>query len=190
MQVPRFNAYALIPGCLSGAFFSFATAWSFLARESLGISTQEYGVWFLFLPAGFMFGNLMSGRIGNRASVTFMTIGGALLNLLMLIGLWMSHEIWGLSIWLMAIPGFMLGIAQGMCMPYSQMGAMQVNPALAGSASGAVVFCQLFFSGAGEQTVGWIADGTLYPVMTVMFGFSIAAIVAAIVAAMTQPKAV
>ena len=187
IRVPRFTAYALVPGCLSGAFFSFATAWSFLARETLGISSGEFGLWFIFLSGGFLCGNLMSGRIGNRASVTFMTIGGALLNLAIIAGLWISHEIWGLSIWLMAIPGFMLGIAQGMCLPYAQTGAMQVNPALAGSASGAVVFCQLFFSGAGEQTVGLIADGTLYPVMMVMFGFGIAAIIAAVVAALTQP---
>jgi DHA1 family bicyclomycin/chloramphenicol resistance-like MFS transporter len=188
IRVPRFNAYALMPGCLSGAFFSLATASSFLARESLGISTQEFGLWFLFLPAGFMAGNLVSGRIGNRASITFMTVGGSLLNLLVIIALWISHEIWGLSMWLMVIPGFMLGIAQGMCMPYSQSGAMQVNPALAGSASGAVVFCQLLFAGIGEQTVGLIADGTLYPVMKVMLGFGIAAIIAAIVGAATRSK--
>ena len=188
MRVARFNAYALMPGCLSGAFFSLATASSFLARESLGVSTEEFGVWFLFLPAGFMCGNLMSGRIGNRASVTFMTVSGSLLNLLIIIALWICHEIWGLSMWLMVLPGFMLGIAQGMCMPYSQSGAMQVNPSLAGSASGAVVFCQLFFAGAGEQTVGLIADGTLYPVIKVMLGFAIAAVIAAIVAALTQAK--
>lgn len=186
--VPRFIAYALIPGCLSGAFFSLATASSFLAREALGVSPEEFGVWFLFLPAGFMCGNLMSGRIGNRASVTCMTVSGSLLNLLIVIALWISHETWGLSMWVMVLPGFMLGIAQGMCMPYSQSGAMQVNPALAGSASGAVVFCQLFFAGAGEQTVGWIADGTLYPVMKVMLGFATAAVIAALVAAKTQPK--
>lgn len=188
MRVPRFNAYALIPGCLSGAFFSLATASSFLARESLGVTTEEFGVWFLFLPAGFMMGNLMSGRIGNRASVSFMTITGSLLNFLIIIAMWVSHEIWGLSMWVMVLPGFMLGIAQGMCMPYSQSGAMQVNPSLAGSASGAVVFCQLFFAGVGEQTVGVITDGTLYPVMAVMLGFATAAIAAAIVAALTQPK--
>jgi DHA1 family bicyclomycin/chloramphenicol resistance-like MFS transporter len=188
MRVPRFDAYALIPGCLSGAFFSFATAWSFLARETLGMSTQEFGLWFLFLPGGFMFGNLMSGQIGNRASISFMTIGGSLLNFLIIVAIGVCHEIWGLSIWLMAIPGFMLGIAQGMCMPYSQSGAMQVNPALAGSASGAVVFCQLFFAGAGEQTVGIFADGTLYPVMKVMMGFALVAVLAAMVAAATQSK--
>lgn len=188
MRVARFNAYALIPGCLSGAFFSLATSSSFLARETLGIPPEEFGLWFLFLPIGFMSGNLMSGRIGNRASITFMTIGGSLLNLAIVIALWVSHEVWGLSMWLMMLPGFMLGIAQGMCLPYSQTGAMQVNPALAGSASGAVVFCQLFFAGAGEQTVGWIADGTLYPVIKVMLGFAIAAVVAAFIAAKTRPK--
>jgi len=188
MRVPRFNAYALMPGCLSGAFFSLATASSFLARETLSIPPEEFGLWFLFLPAGFMSGNLMSGRIGNRASITFMTIGGSLLNLLIVVALWISHEIWGLSIWLMVLPGFMLGIAQGMCMPYSQSGAMQVNPSLAGSASGAVVFCQLFFAGAGEQTVGLLADGTLYPVMMVMVGFAVAAVAASLVAAATLPK--
>jgi DHA1 family bicyclomycin/chloramphenicol resistance-like MFS transporter len=188
IRVPRFNAYALIPGCLSGTFFSLATASSFLARETLGVSTEEFGLWFLFLPAGFLTGNLMSGRIGNRVSITFMTIGGSALNLLIVAALWISHEIWGLSMWLMVLPGFMLGIAQGMCLPYSQSGAMQVNPALAGSASGAVVFFQLFFAGAGEQTVGMIADGTLYPVMAVMLGFAIAAVAAALAAAATRPK--
>jgi DHA1 family bicyclomycin/chloramphenicol resistance-like MFS transporter len=186
LLVPSFTAYALIPGCLSGAFFSFATASSFLAGETLGVTPDEFGVWFIFLPAGYMCGNLMSGQIGNRASITFMTIGGSLLNFLIIAGLWFSHEIWGLSMWLIVIPGFMLGIAQGMCLPYSQAGAMAVNPSLAGSASGAVVFGQLFFSGAGEQTVGFIADGTLYPVMEVMFGFSIVAIIAAFIAAATR----
>ena len=52
----------------------------------------------------------------------------------------------------------------------------------------AVVFCRRFFAGAGEQTVGLITDGTLYPVMLVMLGFAIAAMVAALVAAATRPK--
>lgn len=188
MRVTRFNAYSVMPGFLSGSFFALATASSFLARETLGVSTEAYGIWFLLLPAGFMAGNLMSGRIGNRGSVSFMTLFGSSLNLLVIVGMWISHEVMGLSMLLMMISGATLGIAQGMCMPYAQAGAMQVNPALAGSASGAVVFCQLFFAGVAEQTVGMIADGTLYPVMIVMLGFSSAAVIAAIVAAITRPK--
>ncbi len=186
MRVPRFNAYALMPGFLSGTFFSLATASSFLARETLGVSTEEFGLWFLFLPAGFLTGNLSSGKIGNRASIGFMTLGGTMLNLLVVVSLWTAHEVLGLSMLMMMISGFMLGIAQGMCMPYSQAGAMQVNPSLAGSASGAVVFCQLLFAGIGEQTVGLMADGSLYPVMLVMFGFALAAVIAAIFAALNR----
>lgn len=132
-----------------------------------------------------MLGNIMSGQIGNRASITFMTIGGTFLNIVIVLGTWLGHEIWGLTIWHMAVPGFTFGIAQGMCMPYAQTGALRVNPTLAGSASGAVVFSQLFCAGAGEQIMGLIADGTLYPVLLVAGGFGVAAICAALVAAIS-----
>jgi hypothetical protein len=71
-------------------------------------------------------------------------------------------------------------------MPYAQTGAMRVNPAFAGSASGAVVFSQLFLAGAAEQTVGFISDGTLIPVLYVMFGFSITGLAAAIFAEISR----
>src|SRR5690606_9882041 len=86
LRVPRLAAYAVMPGFLSGTFFALATASSFLARENLGVSTEAYGLWFLFLPGGFLFGTFMSGRIGNRASIGFMTTGGTLLNVLVVLG--------------------------------------------------------------------------------------------------------
>lgn len=188
LRVRRFTAYALVPGLLSGAFFSLATASSFLARENLGVSTEEYGVWFLLLAGGFMAGNFMSGRIGNRATVTFMTVCGSILFLAIVIGMGIAYAIFGLtSMPMLMVPGFLLGIAQGMCLPYAQAGAMQVDPSLAGSASGAVVFSQLFCAGMGELVVGLLADGTLFPVVLVMFGFAVSAMTAALVAAASQP---
>ena len=77
LKVPRFAAYALMPGCVSGVFFANATAAAFLAKETIGISTTDFGLWFLWMPAGFMLGNLVSGQISNRLSIGFMTIGGA-----------------------------------------------------------------------------------------------------------------
>lgn len=187
LVIPRFTGYALAPGFLSGAFFANATASAYFAIEVLNIPVSTFGIWFLFFPAGFMLGNFVSGRIGNRASITFMTVGGTILNFTILVCMttWLSQ--FGLSILAMMIPGFMLGIAQGMCLPYAQAGAMQVDPSLAGSASGAVTFAQLFFAGLGQQLVGFFADGTWVPVVCVMFGFSILAMTAAITAARTQP---
>ena len=188
LKVPRFSVYALMPGCLSGAFFANATASAFLARETLNISTEMFGLWFLWMPAGFMLGNLISGQIGNRLSVGFMTIGGSALCLAIVVCQWFWNDSAGLSMACIMIPGAALGIGQGMCMPYAQTGAMRVNPALAGSASGAVVFSQLFLAGAAEQTVGFISDGTLIPVLYVMFGFSIAGLAAAIFAEISRAR--
>jgi len=111
-----------------------------------------------------------------------MTIGGASLCLAIVGVQWVWHATAGLSIAGIMIPGAALGLAQGMCMPYAQTGALRVNPSLAGTASGAVVFSQLFFAGAAEQSVGFLSNGTLIPVMYVMFGFAFTGLATAIFA--------
>ena len=189
LRIPRFTAYALMPGCMSGVFFANATASAFLARDTLGLSTELYGIWFLCMPLGFMTGNLISGQIGNRLSIGLMTIGGAGLCLVIVFAQWIWHAMFGLSIEGIIIPGAALGIAQGMCMPYAQTGAMRVNPKLAGCASGAVVFSQLFIAGAAEQSVGFASDGTLIPVLYIMVGFSISAFITAVFAQVSLRRA-
>ena len=52
-------------------------------------------------------------------------------------------------------------------MPYAQAGAMAVDPELAGSASGAVVFSQFFWPAALQQLTGLLADGTWVPMAAV-----------------------
>src|SRR3546814_19388017 len=54
-------------------------------------------------------------------------------------------------------------VAQGLCLPYAQAGAMAVAPEHAGTAAGAVVFSQMFFAAACQQLTGMLADGTWVP---------------------------
>jgi len=189
LSIPRFTGYALAPGFLSGTFFALATSSAFLATEGLNMPVEEFGVWFLFLPAGFMTGNFISGRIGNRVSISFMTVAGSLLNVVIVLIMAAVLFLGELSIYALVLPGFMLGIAQGMCLPYAQAGAMHVNPSLAGSASGAVTFSQLMIAGVSQQICGLVTDGTWVPIAMVMFVFSLLGLSAAITAALTQPKA-
>ena len=183
----QFTGYALAPGFLSGTFFALATSSAFLATETLNISVEKFGLWFLFLPAGFMIGNFISGQIGNRVRIPFMTVGGSLLNLVIVLTMAVVLLFTELSIYILVIPGFMLGIAQGICLPYAQAGAMHVNQSLAGAASGAVTFSQLILAGISQQICGLTADGTWVPVVLVMFGFAIMGLIAAIMAAFNQP---
>jgi DHA1 family bicyclomycin/chloramphenicol resistance-like MFS transporter len=179
----RFVGFMLQPGLLSAAFYTQATAASFLAVEHLAADAFEIGVWFFAFPIGFMAGSFISGRIGGNRSIEFMTILGGVIgvaNGVLLLG-WFYFG--GVSMAALYIPGMFVSLAQGLSMPYAQAGAMAVDPELAGSASGAVVFSQFFWPAALQQLTGMLADGTWVPMATVHFAAVSVALLAAWMAA-------
>ena len=84
------------------------------------------------------------------------------------------------------IPGILVGLAQGLAMPYAQAGAMAVDTELAGSAAGAVVFSQFFWPAALQQLTGLLANGTWVPMATVHFAAVTAALLAGWMAVRTK----
>ena len=186
LRRPRFVGFMLQPGMMSAAFFTQATAASFLATEHLGADAAKIGLWFFAFPVGFMAGSFISGRIGARRSIEFMTILGGVIgvaNGALLIG-WLYFG--GISMAALYIPGMFVSLAQGLSMPYAQAGAMAVDTELAGSASGAVVFSQLFWPAALQQLTGLLADGTWVPMATVHFAAVIVALLAGWLAARAE----
>ena len=178
----RFLGFMLQPGLLSAAFYTQATAASFLASEHLGAHASQIGVWFFAFPIGFMAGSFISGRIGANRSIEFMTILGGVIgvaNGLLLAG-WLYFG--GISMAALYIPGMFVSLAQGLSMPYAQAGAMAVDPQLAGSASGAVVFSQFFWPAALQQLTGVLTDGSWVPMASVHFAAVIGALLAGFMA--------
>ena len=181
----RFVGFMLQPGLSSAAFFTQATAASFLAAEHLGADAADIGLWFFAFPIGFMAGSFISGRIGGNRSIEFMTILGGVIGVVngaLLVG-WLYFG--GVSMAALYIPGMFVSLAQGLSMPYAQAGAMAVDSQLAGSASGAVVFSQFFWPAALQQLTGLLADGTWVPMAAV----HIAAVTGALLAAWTAVRA-
>jgi DHA1 family bicyclomycin/chloramphenicol resistance-like MFS transporter len=167
LRRPRFVGFMLQPGLLSAAFYVQATAASFLAAEHLGVDAAKIGVWFFAFPIGFMAGSFISGRVGASRSIEFMTMLGGVIgvaNGALLVG-WLYFG--GISMAALYIPGMFVSLAQGLSMPYAQAGAMAVDAELAGSASGAVVFSQLFWPAALQQLTGLLSDGTWVPMAAV-----------------------
>ena len=186
LRRPRFVGFMLQPGMMSAAFFTQATAASFLATEHLGADAAKIGLWFFAFPVGFMTGSFISGRVGARRSIEFMTILGGVIgvaNGALLIG-WLYFG--GISMAALYIPGMFVSLAQGLSMPYAQAGAMAVDTELAGSASGAVVFSQLFWPAALQQLTGLLADGTWVPMAMVHFAAVIVALLAGWLAARAE----
>jgi DHA1 family bicyclomycin/chloramphenicol resistance-like MFS transporter len=182
----RFLGFMLQPGLMSAAFYTQATAASFLAAEHLGADASEIGLWFFAFPIGFMAGSFVSGRVGANRSIEFMTILGGVLGVAngALLAGWLYSS--GVSMAALYIPGFFVSLAQGLSMPYAQAGAMAVDSELAGSASGAVVFSQFFWPAALQQLTGLLADGTWVPMATVHFAAVTGALLAGWMAVRTK----
>lgn len=186
LRSPRFVAFMLQPGMMSAAFYIQATAASFLAAERLGADPATIGLWFFAFSIGFMAGSFISGRIGANRSIEFMTILGGVIgvaNGALLVG-WLYFG--GISMAALYIPGMVVSLAQGLSMPYAQAGAMAVEPELAGSASGAVVFSQFFWPAVLQQLTGALADGTWVPMAAVHCAAVIVALLAAWMAARAE----
>ena len=174
----RFTAFVCQTGFNTGCFMVTAAAASYLMKETLGRSATEFGFWFLAFPFGFFTGNFLSSRVGNRASIETMTLLGAAMSLAAVSAqgafLMMGH----LSPLVIFAPGFFLTLAQGVCLPYTQAGAMSVDPRLAGTASGIGVCMQNLLGAAFTQLYGLLADGTVYPLVYTAGASGLLAVVA------------
>ncbi len=163
----RFNAFVLNSGFNTGAFMVMASASASLMTELLHRPATEFGLYFLLFPVGFFVGNFISTRIGSRASIEAMVLAGSILALatvvvqavVVLNGMVVSATLF--------IPGFFITMAQGISMPYAQVGAMAEIPRYAGTAAGIGVFMQNFCAAVFSQLYGVFADGTARPMVMI-----------------------
>ena len=161
----RFTSYVCQTGFSTAAFMVTATAASFIMTEMLQRPATEYGLWFFAFPLGYFSGNFVSSRVGARARIETMVLVGSLLSFvsaLVICVLLGSGVVTPLAVF---VPGFFMTFAQGLSMPYGQAGAMAIEPRLAGTASGIGVCLQNLFGAFSTQAYGWLADGTVWPLI-------------------------
>ena len=174
----RFNAFVLQTGFNTGAFMVMASAAASLMTELLHRPATEFGLYFLLFPMGLFTGNLISTRVGNRISTETMVLMGSILSLASVIGQALVLSNGWVTPLAFFIPGTFITIAQGIAMPYAQVGAMAEIPRFAGTAAGVGVFMQNFCAAVFSQLYGLLADGTPRPmiIIAVCCGFLILAV--------------
>ena len=163
-----FLLYAFAPAFGSAGFFAQGTAAAYLTIEVLERPALEFGIWFMLGPAGYMAGNFLSGRLGDRLTGSVLIAIGSIITVLgavMLVGLTVGFGLTTLGLF---VPFAILSLGQGLVMPHSQAGAIAQEPALTGTASGIVVFLQLLFAAMFSQLVSVLSDGTAIPMMSVV----------------------
>ena len=158
-----------------------ASASASLMTELLHRPATEFGLYFLLFPVGFFTGNFISTRIGNRVSTEMMMLTGSALSLATVIAQAVALSNGPVTPLVFFIPGFFVTMAQGIAMPYAQVGAMAEIPRFAGTAAGIGVFMQNFCAAVFSQLYGLLADGTPRPmVMIVVLCGCLTAIIGAI----------
>jgi DHA1 family bicyclomycin/chloramphenicol resistance-like MFS transporter len=159
----RFTAFVLQSGFLTATFLTTASAASSLLKDMLHRPSTEFGIYFLLFPFGFLSGNFITSRIGNRVATETMVLAGSLLLTVTVAtqsGLLLGGNVTPLTLF---VPGFFITMSQGLSLSYAQAGAMATNPKLAGTAAGIGVFMQNFCGAAFAQLYGLLADGTPVP---------------------------
>ena len=170
-----FLLYAFAPAFGSAGFFAQGTAAAYLTIEVLERPASEFGIWFMLGPAGYMAGNFLSGRLGERLTGSVLIAIGSIISVLGVVMLVGSTVGFGLTTLGLFVPFAILALGQGLVMPHSQAGAIAQEPALTGTASGIVVFLQLLFTAMFSQLVSVLSDGTAIPMMFVVSVCSILA---------------
>lgn len=164
LTTPSFVAYAGYAGCGMGMFMVVAGGAPFLMVESFGLPPSSFGFFFMLLTGSFFFGTLSSSRVSGRIGLDRMIrIGstGAAVSALVIPALFLAGVN---SPWSIFVPGFFMGLFHGLAMPNAQAGAVSVNPALAGSASGLMTFTQLSIGAGFGQVAGMVPHDSPQPV--------------------------
>ena len=179
---PVFVGYTLVPAFTSGAFFSLAAYSSFLMDDHYKGSSGDYGLYFMLLTLGFMSGNFISGRLGNRVSTEYMVTIGCLIGLITVEVLTVAVLVFPTIPLALFLPGAAIGLAQGLAMPHAQAAAINAEPDLTGTASGIVMFLHFASSAISSLFISTLYDKTFFPLIEVVFVLSVLALLSGVIA--------
>lgn len=170
LQQPAFVAYMLQSTFAISTFFAFISGAPYFMIDILGQSATKYGLLFMVVSGGFMFGNFVSARLSRRVGIDRLIWIGNILAFLatlavlsfMVAGHWTTLALFG--------PMMVTGFANGLSIANAQAGAVSISPELAGTASGLAGFSQMFIAALVSQCVGMLQNGTPFPMTGFMVG--------------------
>lgn len=155
-----FSTTNLFCSCI---FFSFLGGAPFVTEELLGMTPSEYGSFFIFVAAGYMTGNFLTGRFSIRFGINILITCGNILALLGVSAIAIFFALGFLHPMALFGPMFFVGIANGLTLPNAMAGLVSVRPDLAGAASGLGSSMQITMGAIATVLIGWLLGGIIWP---------------------------
>ncbi len=148
-----------------GLFMTFAGGLPFVMVNLFDRPPSDFGLFFMMIMGGFLTGTFLSTRLTPKVGIDTMirlASGTSLLfGLSIPVLLWMGY----ISPWSLFLPGAAMAVCHGLAMPNAQAGGVSVNPTIAGSASGLLIFIQMTVGASFAQLAGMIPTDTPVPVV-------------------------
>ena len=188
---PLYLLFVASGSSASAVFFGFLGGGPAIANGLLGLSASQYGLWFAATAAGYMLGNFLSGRHAMRVGVPRMIVLGAVTTLtgtLIPVLLFSSGIATALALF---GPMFLVGVGNGLTLPSATSGAISVDPAASGVASGLLGSIQIGLGAGISVLCAWlVGDGhMIMPFALAMAAFAAASLVFCLaVGALTRRK--
>ncbi len=159
-----FVGYVLCGTFGSGTFFCFLGGAPYVVITLMGLSSAEYGVWFVLSALGYMAGNSAAGHLSARFGVHVMIAWGVAFEI---VGALISVALTPLLMTTGPAPLFLaqsvIAFGNGILLPNSMAGAVSVRPQAAGTASGLTGFTQLGFGAIATQAMSHLVGATSSP---------------------------
>jgi DHA1 family bicyclomycin/chloramphenicol resistance-like MFS transporter len=150
-----FLGFTLSLAFTSATFFALIGGAPYVVVDAMGHPPHVYGAFFIANGVGYMAGNFISGRFGQRLGSERLIYLGTLLSLtsvlmelpFVLFGYWNPATLF--------IPLGLNAVGNGMTIPGGTASAISVRPDLAGTAAGLVGATQLGFASIATIIVGY-----------------------------------
>ncbi len=155
---PVYIGFILQGGFGAASFFAFMAVGPYLMVDVLERPATEFGAYFAIVTLVFMTGNFMGGRLSNHVGLERMVVLGGLVSVICVAAGLATFSVIGLGVLVMFGTSFFSSVGNGLAMPNSQAGALNVIPELAGTASGLAAFVQTIFGAICAQTVASLID--------------------------------
>lgn len=177
VREPAFLGYALNSAFGSGIFFAFLAGAPFIMTEIYGRTAADYGIYFILVSLGYMFGNFLSGRFAESVGANRLLVAGTIV---------MVSGITLLAVLIMAdirqpyaifLPMLVIAASNGLTIPNAIASSLSVKPDHAGAASGLTGFLQIGIGAMATYGVALLHDGTTMAMFWVMIGCGVLTVV-------------
>jgi DHA1 family bicyclomycin/chloramphenicol resistance-like MFS transporter len=165
---PALRAFAGNAGFLAAGFFAFLGAAPFVVIEVMGRPPSEYGLYFMIPALSYMAANYLAGRVSQRVGVERMVaIGSALTwaGAAAMLAAALAGMLHPLAVFL---PMALFTFGNGIGLPNAMAGAVSVDPAFAGTASGLVGFVQMSIGALWSAIAGAAVTDSQLPLAVLM----------------------